>query len=170
MYMFGLLSYFRWRDNDRLRPYAHMTVRQALDQHFRNPKLKLLLAADCGHWGSKPSRTSFVFDAMLRLSYFLGNYYPSGGSQAFADDLARRFEEQGGHILMRARVGRIIIERRTAVGVEIDVGTSGSCRRVHVLAGRIVSNADLVFTLEQMIGAEHVGSTYIESVKKLVPT
>ncbi len=97
VYMFGLLSYFRWRDSDRLEPYRRMTVRQALDQHFRNEKLKLLLAADCGHWGSPPSRTSFVFDSMLRLSYFLGNYYPRGGSQAFADELALRFEECGGN-------------------------------------------------------------------------
>src|SRR5437763_13863331 len=30
------------------------------------PKLKLVLAGDCGHWGGPPRRTSFVFDSMLR--------------------------------------------------------------------------------------------------------
>jgi len=39
---------------------------------------------------AEAERTSFVFDSMLRLSYFLGNYYPRGGSQAFADELALR--------------------------------------------------------------------------------
>ncbi len=48
VYMFGLLSYFRWRDTDRLARFRQMTVREALDQHFQNEKLKLLLAADCG--------------------------------------------------------------------------------------------------------------------------
>src|SRR5207248_10736863 len=101
-------------DTDRLNQYRDLTVRQALNHHFRNEKLKLLLAADCSHWGSTPSRTSFVFDSMLRLSYFLGNYYPQGGSQAFADELALRFEERGGHILMSSSVKRILVRRPTA--------------------------------------------------------
>ena len=33
---------------------------------------------------------------MLRLSYFLGNYYPRGGSQAFADDLAAASKSAAG--------------------------------------------------------------------------
>src|SRR5207244_13478179 len=74
----SLVSYATRRSSD--------LVREALDRYFRNEKIKLLLAGDCGHWGSPPSRTSFVFDSMLRLSYFLGNYYPRGGSQAFADE------------------------------------------------------------------------------------
>src|SRR5438046_6098857 len=123
--MLGLLSYFRWRDNDRLKPYTQMTVREALDQHFRDRKLKLLLAADCGHWGSSPCRTSFVFDSMLRLSYFLGNYYPVGGSQAFADELAERFEQRGGHILMKSPVARILIRNGVVWGVELDSGMVG---------------------------------------------
>src|SRR5262249_10203721 len=96
-YLLGLLQYFRFRETERAKQYERLTVRQALDAYFKDRKLKLLLTADCPHWGSPPCRTSFLFDSMLRLSYFLGNYYPLGGSQAFADDLAHRFEEGGGH-------------------------------------------------------------------------
>ena len=78
------------------RPTGDLTVHEALDHWFRDPKLKLLLTADCPHWGSPPGRTSFVFDSMLRLSYFLGNYYPQGGSQAFADELARASRSRAG--------------------------------------------------------------------------
>src|SRR5258708_7092476 len=91
VYMVGLLSYFRWRETDRLGRWRSLTVREALDQHFQNQKLKLLLSADFGHWGSPPCRTPFVFDSMLRLSYFLGHYYPPGGAQAFAAEVALRF-------------------------------------------------------------------------------
>ena len=169
-YLSGLLYYFKGRTHSRFESLRGLTLREVLDQYFKDQKLRLLLAADCAHWGSRPSRTSFVFDSMLRLSYFLGNYYPAGGSQAFADDLARRFEELGGHILMRSRVKRIMIERGSAVGVEVEIGVGTDRRRVHVLAGHVVSNADLVLTLEEMIGAEHVGSNYIKSVKKLTPS
>src|SRR5688572_19626751 len=146
-YLYGLLYFFRGRQADRLEPLKSLSVRDALDRQFHDRKLKLLLAADCAHWGSPPSRTSFVFDSMLRLSYFLGNYYPEGGSQVFADDLAARFEERGGHILMKSRVTRIVVEGDAATGVEIETGLGAGRHRVRVRAGHVVSNADLLLTL-----------------------
>src|SRR5437879_13922322 len=109
-YMYGLLYYFKeieTQQTKRLEPY---TVTQKLDELFRDPRLKAILMADAPHWGSLPNRTSYVFDAMLRLSYFLGNYYPKGSSQKFADDLGRAFTALGGKILKCAEVERINTE------------------------------------------------------------
>ncbi|HEY7213010.1 MAG TPA: NAD(P)/FAD-dependent oxidoreductase [Thermoanaerobaculia bacterium] len=150
VYLLGLFHYFRGRpEPERLAPYRDLTVREALDRWFRDPKLKLLLTADCPHWGSPPGRTSFVFDSMLRLSYFLGNYYPKDGSQAFADELALRFEEKGGHLLTSTPVRRIVVERGAARGVEIETlrGPLGGLRAT-VDAGVVISNADLLQTFE----------------------
>jgi phytoene dehydrogenase-like protein len=169
-YLSGLLYYFRGRAHDRLRALSRLTLREVLDRHFRDDKLKLLLAADCAHWGSKPSRTSFVFDSMLRLSYFLGNYYPVGGSQVFADDLAHRFEACGGDILMRARVTAITIEEGAAGGVDIEAGVGRRRRRLHVRAGRVISNADQIQTLEQLVGPRYADQDLIRSLKALRPT
>lgn len=170
VYLSGLLTYFRWRETDRLAQYSRMTVRDALDQHFHDPKLKLLLAADCGHWGSPPSRTSFVFDSMLRLSYFLGNYYPRGGSQAFADELALRFEELGGHILMSANAQQIVVRNKRACGVKINAGPVHSRQTHHVNAGVVVSNADLLLTLERLIEPNHIDRDRVASIRGLRPT
>jgi phytoene dehydrogenase-like protein len=170
VYLLGLLKYFRWRETEKLDSYRDLTLRQALDGHFRDPKLKLLLTADCPHWGSPPSRVSFVFDSMLRLSYFLGNYYPRGGSQAFADELARCFEETGGHILMSSMVGRILIRNGTAYGVEAETGPLRQRTLKRVNAGVVISNADLLLTLERMIGAEHLPSSYLEPIRQMRPT
>lgn len=170
VYLLGLLNYFRGRDTDRLDQYRDLTLREVLDRYFRNKKLKLLLTADCPHWGSPPCRTSFVFDSMLRLSYFLGNFYPRGGSQVFADELAARFEQMGGHILMNSTVVRILIQKKTARGVEIETGPvrARSLKRVH--ADVVISNADLLLTLERLIGAEHLDRGYLESIRRLRPT
>jgi phytoene dehydrogenase-like protein len=170
VYMSGLLTYFRWRDTDRLGRYRDMTVRQILDQFFRNRKLKLLLAADCGHWGSPPSRTSFVFDSMLRLSYFLGNYYPRGGSQAFADELALRFEGLGGHILMSSSVNRIVARKKTACGIEVSAGGPHRGALYCIKAGIVISNADLLLTLERLIGPSQINPERVASIRKLRPT
>lgn len=169
-YLYGLLYYFRGRDHERLAPYRDLTLHDVLQRSFTDPKLRLLLAADCAHWGSRPSRTSFVFDAMLRLSYFLGNYYPEGGSQVFADDLARIVQEAGGDILMRSMVDRIVVEGDTAVGVELWTGLGTSRRRVRVSAGHVVSNADLTHTMEQMLGVGVVGQRALDALRALRPT
>jgi phytoene dehydrogenase-like protein len=157
----------------RLAPYAGLTVSAALDRFFRDRKLKLLLTADCPHWGSPPGRTSFVFDSMLRLSYFLGNYYPKGGSQAFADELALRFEEQGGHLLTSTAVRRIVVEEGEARGVELEVlrgPLAAGGARVAVRAGAVISNADLRLTMEELVGPEHVAATTLEGLRALRPT
>src|SRR5947209_15830825 len=105
---------------------------------------------------------------MLRLSYFLGNYYPQGGSQAFADELALRFEERGGHILMSSSVKRILVRRQTAYGVEVETARVRTLRRVY--AGVVVSNSDLLLTYERMLGPQHVDPDQIAALKRLRPT
>jgi phytoene dehydrogenase-like protein len=178
-YLLGLLEYFRGRATARLEPYRHLTVREALDRRFGDRKLKLLLTADCPHWGSPPGRTSFVFDSMLRLSYFLGNYYPRGGSQAFADELARCFELRGGHILMSTRALRILVERgrpgaaggaAAARGVELETLRGPVRFQGTVRCGAVVSNADLLATFEDMVGAEHLPPAFLPSLRRLRPT
>lgn len=169
-YLLGLLAYFRGRSVQRLERFRELTVRDVLDRHFRSEKLKLLLTADCPHWGSPPCRTSFVFDSMLRLSYFLGNYYPRGGSQAFADELARRFEERGGHILTSTRVDRILVEEGAARGVEMETVRGPLRGRWSVRTGAVISNADLVQTYERLVGEQHVGAGELAAVKRLRAT
>jgi phytoene dehydrogenase-like protein len=165
-----------------------------LERHFRDRKLKLLLTADCPHWGSPPERTSFVFDSMLRLSYFLGNYYPRGGSQAFADELARCFEARGGHVLMSTAARRILVEGSAggdggeggrACGVELETlrgpvrnlsagsmpaATPASRGRFRVRCGAVVSNADLLHTWEALVPPEHVPPGYVADLRRLRPT
>ena len=169
-YDHGLLYYFRGRDTGRLAPYREMTVRDALDTYFRDPKLKLLLTADCPHWGSPPKRTSFVFDSMLRLSYFHGNYYPVNGSQAFADELAQRFEERSGDILMSTHVERILVEGGHVRGVEMETLRGPRQVRRRVAADVVVSNADLLATLEKGLPAGSVDPDYLAAVRAMRPS
>lgn len=153
-YRYGLLGYFRGRETDAFRRLEPLTVRDVLETTFPGDdpaarRLKLVLTGDCPHWGSPPARTSFVFDSMLRLSYFLGNYYPVGGSQAFADELARTFESAGGHVLMSTRACAIEVDgsRASAVDLETLRGPHAG-RRLRIATEHVVSNADLGITYD----------------------
>ncbi len=150
-YADGLLAYFREVDSPRLGRWMEWTLSQALEHFIPDPELRLVLAADCAHWGSPPARTSFVFDSMLRFSYFLGNYFPVGGSQAFADDLARVVEAHGGDVLMSTTCRRVVVEGGAVTGVELET-TRGGLAGVHQVACRaVVSNSDLIHTLDRLV-------------------
>ena len=170
LYLLGVLEYFRGIQTSRLDPWRELTVRDAMDQHFTSEKLKLLLTADCPHWGSPPEQTSFVFDSMLRISYFLGNYYPIGGSQKFADELALRFEELGGHILLRASVKKIRVELQQAIGVELAPSVADLESSPSIAAGAVVSNADLRSTVDHMLERGDVPQDYFEQINSMTPT
>lgn len=163
----GLLAYFRGRTISRLAAYESESLQSALDRHFTNPKLKLLLTADCPHWGAPPSRISYVFDSMLRLSYFLGNYYPKGGSQAFADALAWAIEGQGSEVMLQAQAREIRVEKGAVQGVEFEVGPPRDRRRIFVRSRRVISNADLKQTCERLLDRRHVAPELLSELRQL---
>lgn len=167
-YLAGLLRYFKGVERDDA--WKGVSVKDVLDHYFQDRKLKLLLTADGPHWGSPPCKTSFVFDSMLRLSYFLGNYYPKGGSQVFADDLAARFEQQGGHILMKSEVTSIHVSRGSARGIEVLSGPVQRRVSYTVNADVVVSNGDMLHTLDTLIGREHLDPSYMAFVEGLRPS
>lgn len=169
-YLHGLLAYFRGRETPRFAQLADLSLREALDRTFEDAALELLLTADCPHWGSPPSRISFVFDSMLRLAYFLGNYYPAGGSQAFADELALRFEERGGEILMSTRVDRIVVENGRAVGIEGETDRGPLKGRHRVAAEAVVSNADLTLTLRELLSRQEAATPERARAERLRPS
>jgi phytoene desaturase len=169
-YLLGLLRFFRGRRSAAFEAYRDLTLRQALDAHVRDPRLKLVLTADCAHWGSPPCRTSFVFDAMLRLSYFLGNYYPAGGSQAFADELARLFEERGGEILTSTRAERFVVRDGRVAAVELETARGALRGRRTIACDAAVSNADLLQTFERLVALADVGPAAVEEARRLRPT
>lgn len=170
LYLWGVLHYFRDIKTPRLDRYLPMTLRNALDDHFESERLKLVLTADVPHWGSPPNQTSFVFDCMLRLSYFLGNFYPVGGSQEFANELAQRFQERGGDILLKTMVRHINVSNGEATGVTLELGPIRDRRLVPVKTGAVVSNADMRLTVEKLVGESHFEPEYVQHIRDMRPT
>ena len=168
--MYGLLYYFRGIETEQARRFEAYTITQKLDEHFRDPRLKTLLMADTPHWGSLPSRTSYLFDALLRLSYFLGNYYPRGSSQKFADDLGRALETQGSKVLRCASADRILIEKGRVGGVEISTISKAASEKFVFRAPVVVSNADALHTYRQLIGEDVCGRELIERLEARTPS
>jgi phytoene dehydrogenase-like protein len=65
---------------------------------------------------------------LLHLNFLAGCHnqtlgWPSGGSLAFAQTIAQRFEDLGGEMAYRSRVSKVLVEDDRAVGVRLEDGT-----------------------------------------------
>jgi phytoene dehydrogenase-like protein len=169
-YMYGLLYYFRGVSNEYVERLEHYTMADKLAEHFSDAKLKAVLMADTSHWGSIPSRTSYLFDAMLRLSYFLGNYYPRGGSQTFADDLGRGIESRGGKVLRCAAAERILVSGGAVCGVRIHTVSHCQSTRYEFHAPVVVSNADALHTYRDLLPAEYCDKSMLDRIYAMRPS
>jgi phytoene dehydrogenase-like protein len=169
-HMYGLLHYFKGVSNDYVERLEHCSMTDKLDEYFRDPKLKAILMADTPHWGSLPSNTSFIFDAMLRLSYFLGNYYPKGSSQQFADDLGRGIEARGGRILKCAAVDSILTTGDSVRGVAIRTVSRRAEERFEFESPVVVSNADARHTYRDLLGARRCDPWVLDRIESMRPS
>lgn len=169
-YLYGLLLYFREVEHPRAVELSKLTLEQKLNQSFHNPALKTLLMADGSHWGSVPGRTSYLFDAMLRLAYFLGNYYPRGSSQRFADDLGATLQGSGGNVLRCAEVERILVKDGQAQGVRVKTLSRRASETFEFRAPFVVSNADAIRTYRDLLGGEGVCGEMLARLEPLRPS
>jgi len=140
------------------------TIGQLLDTLFRDPRIKGVLLGQSGDYGVPPSRASALLHLGLLAHYLRGAYYPRGGGQVIADELARVIERHGGTVHLRRPVERVLIEDGAARGVRLE-GKAGD-PPVEVRARCVLSNADLRLTLEQLVGLEHLPASWVERTRR----
>ncbi|MCX8205293.1 MAG: NAD(P)/FAD-dependent oxidoreductase [Candidatus Nezhaarchaeota archaeon] len=148
------------REHPRFYDWASKTFRQKLDEFFRDEDLKTLLCALIGYVGARPEEVSAASALTACLSYYIhGGYYPKGGAQRFANALREAVERNGGRVLVKHRVDRIIVEGGEAKGVAV----GGRVFRSDV----VVANANAKTALLELVGEEHLGREYAEYLRGL---
>jgi all-trans-retinol 13,14-reductase len=145
----------------RAQKWMGRTTAEVLAELTDNPKLRTVLAAQWGYYGSVPSRSSFVMQALVARHFFHGAYYPVGGSGEIARNLLRRVAEAGGWTRIYADVEQIVLEKGRAVGVRLGSGEE-------IRARNIVSAAGVMSTVERLLPPEALGA-WVEPVRKLRP-
>lgn len=133
------------------RKLAMMTTRAYLDQHFRDEKLKAVLASQWGNAGIPPGLSAFGVHAVIACHYLDGGYYPVGGARKIADSIIPLVEAAGGQLLTRHRAERILLEGDRAVGVEAVTRIRGQNITRQFFANRIISCAGAHVTYDQLI-------------------
>ncbi|MGK0361936.1 MAG: all-trans-retinol 13,14-reductase [Bradymonadia bacterium] len=133
-----------------------------IDELTDDPKLRSVLAAQWGYYGSPPSRSSFAMQALVVKHFMHGGYYPVGGASAIAKHLLQRVADEGGWTRIRADVQHILIENNTAKGVKMVGGEI-------IRADRVVSAAGVMATIERLL-PEHVRQAeWAQPIRALSP-
>ncbi|RLE72917.1 MAG: all-trans-retinol 13,14-reductase [Thermoprotei archaeon] len=108
------------RKHPHMYSWMNTSFKQVLDRYFRNENLKRFLSTLTAYLGTSPEKTSASSMAIMFGYYIIGGYYPRGGTQAYADLLARVIRENGGRILVNRKVEKILVEDGQVRGVVAD--------------------------------------------------
>ncbi len=144
--------------------WQNATIGAFLDTCTENADLRAVILGQHGDYGLPPSKVSALLHAGLANHYFRGAVYPEGGGQALADRLAASIEEAGGSIHLSRAIGRILVEDGRAVGVETAPRKNRPTEQVR--AGTVISAADLVKTLKELVPPEALPQRWRERVNR----
>ncbi len=119
----------------RARRWVGRTVDEVLGELTDDARLRAVLAAQWGYYGTPPSRASFAIQALITRHFLHGGFYPVGGAQEIARCLTRTVAAAGGWTRIRAGVEQVLVERGRAAGVRLENGEEIHARRVVLASG-----------------------------------
>ncbi|SHN43139.1 2Fe-2S iron-sulfur cluster-binding protein [Cryptosporangium aurantiacum] len=123
---------------ERLYPATYRTLHDQLARHFRDPRLRAVLAARWQLYGTPPEAAAFGYHASIPLTYYSdGGTHPVGGPKAISGLILESLERRGVLLRPRQQVHRILVERGRAAGVEVEDRATG--QRYEVRAPTVVS-------------------------------
>ncbi len=126
--------------------YSKITFPVFAAKHFKNPNLLSLFSNNC--YKNAPLTT---YASMWDL-YFNDYWYPETGLQEFSDLLAENFVNNGGSIQYRSPVGKILVNKGHAGGVE----TSGG--KIYT-SDYVISAGDYRKLFQEILGGRYSGKS-----------
>lgn len=151
------------RQNPELFRYITATLGHVLDDHFEDERVKGVMSSIWPYPGAPPSRLSFVTFATTLSVYLDGAFYCEGSFESLVLAFVAALEENGGELVLGARVNEVLVEDGRAVGVGLADGGQ-------VRGGVVVSNADAKATFEEMVGPDHLPKPFLRRLGKMTPS
>lgn len=146
---------------DLLFRYRRSTLADVWLDYIQDPQLRCLFAALWPYVGLPPEQVSFVYWASMLMGYVAdGAYYCQGGFQKYADCLVAGVQQAGGDILFKQKIAKVVIENNQVQGVLLASGE-------RVKAQTVVSNADMLQTINTLVGREHFPKRYLARMERM---
>ncbi|MEU1179561.1 FAD-dependent oxidoreductase [Streptomyces sp. NPDC005820] len=138
---------------ERLFPSAFRSLREQVSRCFRDPRLRAVLAARWGLYGTPPASSAFGYHAAVPLTFFMeGTAHPVGGPQELNRVVLEILQRYGVVLRARQRVHEVVVEGGRVAGVDVEDSVTG--RRYRVRTDTVVSAAGVRNTYA-LIGRSH---------------
>lgn len=125
---------------ERCCPGAYRSLREVLTRRFGDARLRAVLAARWGLYGTPPASSAFGYHAAVPLTFFMeGTAHPVGGPRELGRIVLEILQRYGVELRARQRVDRLVVDRGRVTGVDVEDTATG--RRYHVKTGTVVSAA-----------------------------
>ncbi|WP_416980508.1 FAD-dependent oxidoreductase [Streptomyces sp. T028] len=138
---------------ERLFPSAYRSLWDQVSRSFRDPRLRAVLAARWGLYGTPPAQSGFGYHAAVPLTFFMeGTAHPVGGPKELGRIVLEILQRHGVVLRPRQRVDEVVVERGRVTGVDVEDTATG--RRYRVRTDTVVSAAGVRNTYA-LIGKSH---------------
>ena len=136
-----------WLKGGAMDRWVGRTTWEVVAECVQDPRLRAVLCAQWGDYGSRPSEGSFAMHATVMQHYLEGAWYPVGGPACFARELTATIEGAGGVVRTNAEVTAIGVHERRVTGVTLADGTT-------IEATCVISDAGIHNTLHMLPSLE----------------
>lgn len=151
-----------WALARKAQKYFEKPTQETLEELTDNPKLRAVLVAQWGYYGSPPSRSCIAIQALVNKHFMHGAYYPVGGSKRIADCLLKTVADQGGWTRISTDVESITIEDGRAVGVKLSNGEE-------IRTPIVVSAAGIASTIKRLLPEKFMSESWTKDILELQP-
>lgn len=144
-----------------LQTRAHQNLYRQVSRYFDgNDKLTKAFSFHSMFLGLSPYDALAMYSLITYADLAFGMWYPQGGIYSIVEDMLALAAERGIKVHTAAPVRQILIENKRAVGVLLENGEK-------IPADLVISNADLPYTWDKLVPAEHQGPYRTERLKKM---
>lgn len=143
--------------------YRSAILGDVLDEYLTDPRAKAVCAAVWPYWGLPPSRVSFEVFAQFTRGMMRGTNHCRGGTQGLVDAFVGALAKSGGALLLGSPVERVLVEEGRAAGIRLANGRE-------LRAPVVVSNADALTTLDEMVGPSYLPAPYVRRLRRMEPS
>ncbi len=142
-------DFFSWQFISSL-PYldAHTSLYNVLSRYFNDPDVRIAFTFQAKYIGMSPWEAPGIFSIISYIEHGGGIFHIKGGLNQLAAGMKKAIEEDGGTIKTATPVRRILIENKTAVGVELEDGKIDR-------ADYIAINADFAHAMTHLVDATY---------------
>jgi len=150
---------------DRMAAYDEITVKEWLEQQGNIPWPLYSYFAYLTHQFNVGVLDLVPMSQMVKCFQTLMSDpvgYPAGGYGRMMEDFADVLQANGGEVVLKAKIERILIENGRAVGV----ATGSKVYKAPV----VVSNAGIQPTVLKLVGDQYFDKSYVSYVRSLLPS